>query len=79
MQFLNDICLMLHFIGLDSLSVKRLHIIQKMNKNIIFFQDRNAHIGPLFKKKKINKKIIIIKKKKKEIWLQSCPWEIYIN
>ena len=44
-----------------------------MNKNIIFFQDRNAHIGPLFKKKKINKKIIIIKKKKKEIWLQSCP------
>ena len=35
-----------------------------MNKNIIFFQDRNAHIGPLFKKK--NKKKNKKKKKKKK-------------
>ena len=39
----------------NSLSVKRLHILQKKSLRPMFFQNRNARTGPLFKKLKILK------------------------
>ena len=46
---------------LNKVNVKKLHLLQKKSRGLMFFQSRNFHTGPLFKMSKILKSFDILR------------------